>query len=88
MAGDTYTGSVAYQDGWHVAVSDDGVPGERLYLENDGTYRLAADGDSSWHDRKHRGFVLISPEDGGKQVAVSAEEMAEIQKLLDEKRGV
>ena len=92
-----YTGAVCYQDGWHYTVvptkGGGEEPGERLVLEDtaDGSasrYRLATDADTrSWHDRKHRQFVLLTPEGGAQGVSVTAGEMAEIRKLLDERRG-
>lgn len=91
-AGATYDGPVCYLDGWHYAVVPDEAghdqPGDRLALGDDGVYRVAAAADTeSWHDRKHRGFVLMTPEGGAVGVAVTADEMAEIQKLLDERRA-
>jgi hypothetical protein len=47
-----YTGPVCYQDGWHWTATPAG-PGERLVLEDDGSYRLATAADQSWHDRHH-----------------------------------
>lgn len=84
----TYTGDVCYRDGWHYAVDGDGLEGERLVCENDGSYRYASDADTdSWHDRKHGQFVTISPEAGGEGVTVSAEEMQAIQAFLEQRRG-
>jgi hypothetical protein len=71
------------------------VPDQRLVLEDneDGSlsrYRLATEADTrSWHDRKGKravGIVLTAPD--GEQVQVDADEMAAIQALLDERRGV
>lgn len=88
MADGTYSGDVCYVDGWHHSVDDVGDPGERLVLEDDGTYRFATDADTeSWHDRKHRGYVLVDVGEMHKSVPVSSEEMDAIQKLLDERRG-
>lgn len=86
MAAKAYTGPVAYQDGWHYAATEDGL-GDRLALEDDGTYRVATATDESWHDRKHQQFVLVDVGEMQKSVPVSADEMAEIQKMLDERRG-
>jgi hypothetical protein len=68
-----YEGPVCYADGWHHAVDENGDPGDRLYLNDDGSYRLAEDGDESWHNRKHGQFVQVELEDGQTQ-AVSREE--------------
>jgi len=91
MAETTYSGDVCYQDGWHMSVVKDAaghdVPGERLFLEDDGSYRLAVDGDLSWHDRHHQRFVNVVMEDGSQSEQVSAEEFAAIQDLLKQKRG-
>jgi hypothetical protein len=69
------------------------VPDQRLVLEDDdqgnSRYRLATDADTrSWHDRKGVNVapIVLTPPDG-EQVAVSADEMAAIQALLDERRG-
>ena len=86
-AGDTYTGDVCYQDGWHWSVVD-GDPGERLFLADDGTYHVAADTDLSWHDRKHQRFASFVVGGGDTPVLqVTPDELAEIKKLLDERRG-
>lgn len=87
MADDTaYEGPVCYLDGWHWSVVDDGAggeqPGERLVLEDDGTYRAAADEDVSWHERKHQRFATVEMEDGGPGVRVSEQELAAVQELL------
>lgn len=88
---DGYTGAVCYQDGWHYTVVQDAAghdqPGDRLFLDDDGSYRLAVDGDASWHDRKHRGYAMLIPEDGGKGVAVSSDELKAVEELLRERRG-
>lgn len=68
-----YEGPVCYADGWHHAVDEDGNPGDRLFLEDDGTYRTAVDGDESWHDRKHGQFVQVAFEDGQAQTVTRAE---------------
>lgn len=97
MADDYYTGPVAYQDGWHHAVTEDSegnatIIGDRLVLEDteDGSasrYRLATEADTrSWHDRKHRQYVSVVMEDGT-AVKVTPDEMQAIQELLNEKRG-
>ena len=82
----TYTGDVCYQDGWHMSIVD-GNPGVRLYLNDYGSYREAADGDLSWHDRHHQRFASFVVSDGEPALQVSADELAEIRKLLDERRG-
>lgn len=70
----SYDGPVCYADGWHMTVDDEDNPGDRLFLEDDGTYRLAADGDESWHDRNHGQFVSVEFEDGqGAQTVSRAE---------------
>lgn len=51
------TNEVCYRDGWHWTVGDDGEPDQKLYLDDDGTYRPATDQDESWHDRVHQQFV-------------------------------
>lgn len=63
------------------------VPDRKLFLEDDGTYRFATDSDSSWRDRKHTRFATIAMDGGEAGLQVSAEEFAEIQKMLDAKRG-
>lgn len=67
------------------------TPGERLFLDDTDPgnpfYRLAVDGDQSWHDRKHRQFSLIEMESGAPAVQVNADEMAAIKKMLDDRRG-
>lgn len=60
----SYEGPVCYADGWHMSVDEDGNPADRLFLGDDGTYRLAEEGDESWHDRKHGQFVQVELEDG------------------------
>jgi len=56
---DRYEGDVCYRDGWHWTV-EDGNPGVRLVLEDDGTYRVATDADTeSWHDRHHGVTVTV-----------------------------
>ncbi len=86
-----YEGSVCYQDGWHYTVVADAdgneTPDARLFLDDDGSYRLATDADQSWHERKHGQFVTVQMEDGSAAVTVTADEMAAIQELLAEKRG-
>lgn len=77
-----YTGPVAYQDGWHVTVDADGNPGDRLFLDDDGTYRLAQNGDESWHDRKHGQFVQVEFEDGQPAATVTQEDWQAIQEFL------
>lgn len=68
MASSAYKGPVCYQDGWHYTVVKDSaksaefpdghdVPGEKLYMEDDGTFRLAAGGDLSHHERHHQKFL-------------------------------
>lgn len=88
---ETYEGPVCFQDGWHYSVVPDGnggdVPDARLFLEDDGTYRLAEDSDASWQDRKHAAYQILVPEDGTPAVAVTSEEMAAIQELLNQRRG-
>lgn len=82
-----YEGPVCYADGWHMTVDENGQPGERLFLEDDGTYRTAEEGDESWHDRKHGQFVSIELEDGQAGATVTAEEFEAIQELLAQRRG-
>lgn len=84
---------VCYVDGWHYSVVEgaDGndVPGERLVLEDDGTYRLAADDDTnSWHDRKHQQYVNVVMEDSSDGVRVTPSELAAINELLAQLRGI
>lgn len=56
-----YTGPVCYADGWHWSVKKDkngyDVPDQKLFLEDNGTYRFAQKGDPSWHGRKHENYV-------------------------------
>lgn len=91
MATELYDGPVCYFDGWHYTVVAGGggdVPGARLVLEDDGSYRIAAPEDTeSWHDRKHAAFTLVVPEGGVASVVVSAEEMVAVAELLAERRG-
>lgn len=70
----SYDGPVCYVDGWHHAVDENGDPGDKLFLEDDGTYRPAEDGDESWHDRYHGQFVSIVPEGAEEPVHVSKDE--------------
>lgn len=84
--------AVCFLDGWHYAVVQDAdgadVPGDRLVLEDDGSYRLATDADTeTWHDRKHIRYATVELEDGTASVRVTAEEMEAIRQMLDEKRG-
>lgn len=86
------TDRVCYQDGWHWSVVADengnDVPGEKLFLDDDGSYRPAVDGDVSWHDRKHQRFVTVEMEDGAQPgLSVSPDELVAIQALLAERRG-
>lgn len=69
----SYEGPVCYADGWHLSVDEGGNPADRLFLEDDGTYRLAEAGDESWHTRKHGQFVSVEFEDGAAQVVPRAE---------------
>lgn len=82
---------VCYRDGWHWSVVPDAdgndTPGVRLFLDDDGEYRVAAEEDASWHERKHERFATVEMADGGAGLRVSAEEMAEIQLLLAERRA-
>lgn len=59
---DIYEGVVCYQDGWHMSVDEDDAPDRKLYLDDDGTYRFAVDGDLSWHERKHKRFATVQME--------------------------
>lgn len=86
MAGEVYTGDVAYQDGWHIAVDESDVPGDRLFLDDDGSYRLAAEGDESWHERKHQSFATLQMEDGG-TIRITASEADAVKNLLSGLRG-
>lgn len=87
----SYTGPVCYVDGWHCTVgkneNNEDVPGERLVLEEDGSYRLATEEDESHHDRHHQSFVNIEMEDGSEAVQVNPEEYAAIQEMLRQRRG-
>lgn len=67
--------------GWHYSVVD-GMPGERLVLEDDGSYRLAEDGDSSHHDRHHKQYVQMVFEDGQESMQVTPEQLAQIKEIL------
>lgn len=69
-----YAGPVCYAEGWHMTVNENGDPGDRLVLQDDGTYRLAQDGDESWHDRTHGQFVSVEFEDGHAAQVVSKDE--------------
>ena len=82
-----YTGPVVYKDGWHYSVDENDQPDQRLVLEDDGSYRLATEDDTSWHDRKHGQFASIALEDGGAGITVTADELDAIQQLLAERRG-
>jgi hypothetical protein len=88
-----YTGPVRYQDGWHWALETDpdgGNPrlGAKLFLEDDGTYRAAIDGDASWHDRKHGQFMTIEMEDKSQPgMTVSKDDFDAIQAFLAERKG-
>jgi hypothetical protein len=78
--------------GWHYTVVPDPsgegeMPGEKLFLADDGTYRLAADGDESWHDRKHQTFATFQLEDSAEAERVNPEEFAAIKELLARMRG-
>lgn len=58
------TARVCYRDGWHwtVETDDDGndVPGKKLVLEDDGSFRPATKADTeSWHNRKHERFATV-----------------------------
>ena len=84
---DIYEGSVCYQDGWHYSVIQDAngydIPDAKLFLDDDGTYRLATDDDESWHDRKHGQFATIELEDGDQPgLTVSTDDMAAIKEFL------
>lgn len=83
--------AVCFLDGWHYAVVQDAdgadVPGDRLVLEDDGTYRLATDEDTeSWNDRKQERFATVQMEDGT-AVRVTADEMEAVKAMLEERRG-
>lgn len=76
--------------GWHYSVVDGPsgeMPGEKLVLEDDGSYRLAEDGDMSHNERHHRRYVSIEMEDGHPGVQVNEQELAAIQQLLGQMRG-
>lgn len=82
---------VCYLDGWHWSVKDDGNGGEepdiKLFLEHDGTYRAATDGDQSWHDRAHGRFATIEMEDATPGLTVTADDMADIKAFLAERKA-
>lgn len=78
-----YTGPVCYLDGWHRAVDADG---DKLYLEDDGSYRFAVDGDESWHDRKHVDFATVKLEDGSDGIRVDADELDAVKEFLEGRR--
>lgn len=97
--GEAYDGPVCYLDGWHYTVVADPsgsetpegrpheIPGDRLYLDDDGAYRYATDDDTaSWHDRKHVGYARIAMEGGQAGLDVSPEEFEAIQEMLRERR--
>ena len=90
-AAETYDGPVCYMGGWHwtVVQGERGEePGERLVLDDDGSYHLADETDTeSWHDRKHQRFATFEMEDGAASTRVTAEEYEAIQQLLRERRG-
>ena len=89
---DLYTGPVCFMDGWHYTTTTDAdgneTPADRLFCNDDGTYRLAADSDPSWFDRKHTAFAVVMPDDGGSGIPVSKEEAGKVQELLASLRGV
>lgn len=71
--------------GWHYTVveSPSGyeMPGERLVLEEDGSYRLATDEDQSHFEKHHvqyKGAVFTDDE----QLQVTPEQMAKIKEIL------
>lgn len=71
--------------GWHYTVVDGPsgeMPGERLVLEEDGSYRLAEDGDRSHHERHHKQYVQAVFEDGQETLAVTPEQLAQIKQIL------
>lgn len=88
---DTWNGPVAYLDGWHWSVVTDAAGVEsladKLYLEDDGTFRLAVDGDASWQDRKFVRYAMIVPEDGQPGISVSADELAFVTEQLAQRRA-
>lgn len=87
-AGDAYTGGVCYMGGWHWTLEKDAAgfdtPGERLVLDDDGSYRVAGDADTeSWHDRKHQRFATVEMEDGS-TLRITPDELED---LMRKRRG-
>lgn len=81
------TERVCFIDGWHYSVLTDAnendVPGERLVLEDDGSYRVATETDvESWNDRKHQRFANVVMEDQSEGLRVTEQEMSIIQETL------
>lgn len=66
--------------GWHYTIVEhaDGheMPGDRLVLDEDGSYRYATSSDQSHHERHHQRFVEVVPN-------LSDEERDRLQRLLD-----
>jgi len=78
---------VCFVDGWHHEVVQDAdgndVPGARLVLEDDGSFRPATDDDTnSWNERKHQRFADVVMEDGSGGMRVTPEEMIVIQETI------
>jgi hypothetical protein len=87
---DMYDGPVCYQDGWHWSIkeADDGghEPDAKLFLDDDGSYRIAAETDESWHDRKHERLATIDMEDGAPGLRVTADEFDAVKEFLNDRR--
>ena len=76
--------------GEHYPVDDEGHPdySRPLFWDNDkGYYRDKAAGDRSHFEAYHSDHRDLVPEDGGEPVPVTDEEMAVVQKVLDEMRN-
>lgn len=59
------------------------IPDQKLYLDDDGVYSIAEDGDESWHDRKHQRFASFDLEDGSDGIRVTEDELGPMKEFLD-----
>ena len=62
------------------------VPGVRLFLDDSDPenpfYRLAKEGDESWHDRKHRGYASLVVEGGAITKDIDMETYKQFEEFL------
>jgi hypothetical protein len=59
------------------------IPDQKLFLDDDGQFWIAEDGDESWHGRKHQRFASFDLEDGSDGIRVTEDELGPMKEFLD-----